>query len=135
LGCATRPAQRRPEHGACQQRHESDRHLAREPASEALQLDFRARRLAQDRHRALVEALSGGGRLHRAAAAFEQGDAEPVLELAHLLRDAGLGRVLAQGRACERPFLDDGCEQPQGGQCQPHHYLRALRPSRVMAGD
>ena len=57
-----------------------------------------------------TEAAAGLGEDEPAAGAGEERDAELALELAHLLRDRGLGEVERARGAAERAVLDGGEE-------------------------
>ena len=63
----------------------------------------------------LVIAKAGRRRRHRAGRTLEQLDLERALDRRDVLRNAGLGGVLARGGAGERAFLadrDDGADLP-----------------------
>ncbi len=67
-----------------------------------------------------VVAVAGGRRHHAAAVAREQLGAQGVLQLAHVLRHARLGGVLAPGRSREGALLVGCHEQADVAQAGVH---------------
>ncbi len=104
------------QHGAREGRHQADPQVARHESDELAR--FRASGIEHaDRLDATpVVAQARRGRHDAGAGALEQPDLEGALDRGDMLRDAGLGRVLARRRARERAFLahrNDGANLPQ----------------------
>ena len=108
--------ERRRQHRAGEGRHQPDAQVAGDEAGEAARLLVGVFEPADRLDAALVVAQPRRRRHDAARRALEQLHAERALDRGDVLRDAGLGGVLALGRARERAFLadgDDGADLPK----------------------
>ena len=105
------------QHRAREGRHQPDAQFAGHLAGERARLLGGVLERAHRLDAAFVVAQARWRRLHAAALALEQLDAERALDRGHVLRDARLGGVFALGRAGEGAFLahgDDGADLAEG---------------------
>ncbi len=113
--------QRRRQRGARHGRHQPDAQVAGHHGGEAANLLVRAFELADRLDAALVVALACRRRGHAAAGALEELQSQGAFGRGDMLRDAGLGGVLARCGAGERAFLVDRNDRPGSGaaKCRP----------------
>ena len=93
--------------------HRPDHHVAGAHAGERLHLGVGRVHLGEDPARAGDQRLTGLGDRHPPRGALDQGEAELLLEPADLLRERGLGDVLASRRAGEVLFVGERDEIAQ----------------------